>query len=139
MLIKRRWHITWTCTDSPHSHSVSLPVRTGVVLALVVVVFLLGLGAVSAWVLFHRVDNSSMETLQQQNDLLRKNVTRLSARVDSVRARIELMEGWEERIRKDESMQQLNETLLGEYHGEEMIEGEPVKEVPLDDSDDSGI
>ena len=112
MLIKRRWHVTWTCTDSSRTRSLSIPVRHARLLLALAGVALLLLGGASIWLLFNDVSNAEMASLEEENELLQGSVADLATQIDSVQVRLELMEDWEERVRRDDNLRQLDEVLL---------------------------
>ncbi|MCD4829560.1 MAG: hypothetical protein K8R90_09065 [Candidatus Cloacimonetes bacterium] len=135
MLIKRRWHISWSGTDSQKTHSLSLSVRSVFALLALAALFLLALGGSFVWLLVHSVSDDAMAELEQENVLLRQSVGSLSAQIDSVQVRLKLMEDWEERVRKDDNLRQLEEGLFDDAGG--ASDYDPDFLPPIDATDES--
>jgi len=133
MLIKRRWHITWSRPESLTTHSLSLSVRSALVLVVALGLFLLTLCCSLGWLLLHRVSDDDMNRLTRENELLRSSVNNVSAQVDSVQARLGLMEDWEERVSRDDNMHLLDDVPMDEQAGGY----EFGLEAPVDEADET--
>ena len=110
----------------------SLPVRSAMVLMVLAILFILSLGACLMWLLLHQVSDDDMTALEQENTLLRDSVGDLNAQIDSVQARLELMEDWEERIRRDDNLRHMDDVLLDDPSGYT-----PGFESPVDEDDET--
>jgi len=121
MAIKKRWHIAFSATGAGKSKSISISQKSAlfIITAISALLLLAIFGAV--YIGHNQVRISRANQVLAQNEKLQAKILSLSSEIDSILVKLQQMEEWEDKIRKDKNFKQVNKDIR-----EMGIGGKPV-------------
>jgi len=111
MAVKKRWHITFTSTESPRPYTVSLTKKLGLIFGVFVLIFFVLISGSIAYVAYNQSKVITAQNVLKENELLKNKLSDLSVEIDSILVKLKLMEEWEDEIRLEKNLKNINQEI----------------------------
>ena len=111
MAVKKRWHITFTSTESPRPYTVSITKKLGLTLGTLAVVFLIIMAGFIVYIGYHQNKIITAQQIIKENEHLKEQLSELSGEIDSILVKLRLMEKWEDEIRLEKNLKNINKEI----------------------------
>jgi murein DD-endopeptidase MepM/ murein hydrolase activator NlpD len=111
MAVKKRWHITFTSTESPRPYTVSLTKKLGIALGSLAVIFLIIIAGSLIYIGYHQNKIITAQQIIKENEHLKERLSELSGEIDSILVKLRLMEEWEDEIRLEKNLKNINKEI----------------------------
>ncbi len=111
MAVKKRWHITFTSTESPRPYTISISKKAGILLGSFTLFIMF---IIITSIIYIGYNQNKIITAQQtlnENDLLKQRLISLSGEIDSILVKLKLMEEWEDEIRLEKNLKNINKEI----------------------------
>lgn len=111
MAVTKRWHVSITSTESPKAKHLSVSKFIGSMIIGSLVLMLLCIAASLTYIAVNQSRLNTIHTLEQENTLLKDRLALLSSEVDSILAKLQVMEDWEDTVRSKENLKEINKEI----------------------------
>ena len=111
MELRKKWHIILSHANGANLLNISLNKTIGIIFFAVLGLLFLGMLLSAAFLIRYHIYFPQIEQLQTENRLLRSELDKLVTEIDSVMFRMKQMEEWEDQIRLDRNIGQINRDL----------------------------
>lgn len=111
MSVSKRWHIVLSTTESSRPVNISLPKKIGLFFCSLAVVFVLLFTGSVFYIIHNQNKISQAQSVLNENELLKDKLFFLSSEIDSIMAKLQLMEDWEDDIRLDKNFKLINKEI----------------------------
>lgn len=111
MAVKKRWHITFTSTESARPYTITITKKLGLALGSIALLFLIIIVTSLIYIGFHQNKIIVAQQLIKENDHLKQRLTHLSGEIDSILVKLKLMEEWEDEIRLEKNLKNINKEI----------------------------
>ena len=111
MAVKKRWHITFTSTESPRPYTISITKKSGITLVSVFVFIIMLIFASILYIGYNQNKIISAQQILNENSKLKEKLTVLSGEIDSILVKLRLMEEWEDEIRLEKNLKNINKEI----------------------------
>ncbi|MFO7896936.1 MAG: M23 family metallopeptidase [Candidatus Cloacimonadales bacterium] len=111
MAIKKRWHIAFSATGAAKSKSISLSQKSGMLIIASISALLLLAILAAVYIGYNQVRIAEADQILEENAKLKEHIFTLSNQIDSILIKLQQMEEWEDKIRKDKNFKQVNKEI----------------------------
>lgn len=111
MAVKKRWHITFTSTESARPISISITKKMGLILGTCILFFLLIIISSIFYVGYNQNKIITAHSILRENKLLKGKLEDLSVEIDSILVKLKMMEEWEDEIRFEKNLKNINKEI----------------------------
>ncbi len=111
MAVSKRWHIALSSTESSKPVNLSLPKKMGLTLLILAISLLLLFAGSIYYIIQNNNKIVKAKQILNENKQLKNKIYSLSSQIDSVMAKIKLMEEWEDKIRSDKNFKTINKEI----------------------------
>jgi len=111
MAVKKRWHITFTSTESPRPYTISITKRQRFSLGIFALLFVILITGSITFIIYNQNKVISAQLILKENELLKNKMSELSGDIDSILVKLKLMEEWEDEIRLEKNLKSINKEL----------------------------
>ncbi|MBW6515815.1 MAG: M23 family metallopeptidase [Candidatus Cloacimonetes bacterium] len=111
MALSKKWHIILSHTNGANLLNISLNKTVGLIVFALLGILFLGMLFSAAFIIRYHIYFPQIEQLQTENSLLRNELDKLVTEMDSVMYRLRQMEEWEDQLRLDRNIGQINRDL----------------------------
>ncbi|MCD6182607.1 MAG: peptidoglycan DD-metalloendopeptidase family protein [Candidatus Cloacimonetes bacterium] len=111
MAVKKRWYFTLTSTESAQARHFSVSKQIGTMTTVACILLILAIIGSLFYIHANQKKFVRLAQLETENAILKDRITTLSADVDSVLAKLRLMEDWEDQLRAKENLKEINKEI----------------------------
>jgi murein DD-endopeptidase MepM/ murein hydrolase activator NlpD len=111
MAVKKRWHITFTSTESPRPYTISITKKLGLIAGAFTIFLVFLIISSILYLGYNQNKVIAAQNVLKENDLLKGRLSELSVEIDSILAKLKLMEEWEDEIRLEKNLKNINKEI----------------------------
>ncbi|MCF7857916.1 MAG: M23 family metallopeptidase [Candidatus Cloacimonetes bacterium] len=111
MAVSKRWHITFSTTESSRPVNISLSKKFGTFLCGLTVFFFLLFSGSIYFVVSNQAQIAKANEIFRENLILKDKLVLLSSDIDSIMTKLKLMENWEDKVRSDKNFKAINKEI----------------------------